>query len=265
MRRAFRGGFIAGTDGNPIGIYLGADFCAEHEWGIKKIKQAFGIGETKQPGLPRRMITRIPVPQGNYGQELRLFTVDDNAYLVFCYKNTIDWIANPKSQTERYRELTISEDEELATAWDEGSFGIIVTKAHKALLEEIYAAFQKKDIVLCLGGGGHIFDNPGISIVIASKIDEESKQSWREGDEDYARLLKAAEETTIAKYLKGKKKEYYALSPRWAKEIKSETCKTQYPVVYWLNPMEQDRYTAGWYTVEDLKLWGEDKGPVVKK
>lgn len=265
MRKAYRGGFIAGTDGKEIGIYLGADFCAEHEWGIKKLKSTFGIGEIKKPGVPRRMIAKLPVPQGDYGNELRLFTVGNNTYLVLAYKNTIDWIANPKSQTERYRELTISDDEEIATAWDEGSFGIIVTPKHKALLEEIYAAFQKKDIVLCMGGGGHLFDNPGISIVIASEIDEESKKIWREGDEDYERLLKASDETTIVKYLSNKNKKYFALSPRWAKDIKSETCKTQYPVVYWLNPCEQDEYNAGWYTVEDLKLWGEDKGPIVKK
>jgi len=28
--------------------------------------------------------------------------------------------------------------------------------------------------------------------------------------------------------------------------------------------MEQDKNNCGWYTVEDLKLWGEDKGPVIK-
>jgi len=264
MRKAFKGGFVAGTDGKEIGIYLGADFCAEHEWGIKGIKNTFGIGVNKEPGLPRRMITKLPKSEGDvYDEELRLFTVGDNTYLVFAYKNTIDWIQNPKSQERRYSELTIRKDEQLATAWDEKNFGVIVDKTHKALLEEIYAAFQKKDIALCAGGGG-IFDNPGISIVIASKIDEESKKIWKEGDEDYQRLLKADEETTIKKYLKEKKKEYFALSPRWAKDIKSETCKTQYPVVYWLNPMEQDKNNCGWYTVEDLKLWGEDKGPVIK-
>jgi hypothetical protein len=78
MRKAFRGGFIA-HNGKEIGIYLGADFCAEHEWGIKKLKSTFGIGETKKPGVPRRMITKVPVSQGDvYDQELRLFTVGDN-------------------------------------------------------------------------------------------------------------------------------------------------------------------------------------------
>jgi len=33
---------------------------------------------------------------------------------------------------------------------------------------------------------------------------------------------------------------------------------------YWLNPMEQKIHNYGWFTVEDLLLWAENKGPIPK-
>lgn len=34
---------------------------------------------------------------------------------------------------------------------------------------------------------------------------------------------------------------------------------------FWLNPWDQHIYEAGWYTLEELKQWGKDKGPVIKQ
>jgi hypothetical protein len=33
--------------------------------------------------------------------------------------------------------------------------------------------------------------------------------------------------------------------------------------MYWLNPREQDIHNYGWFTVEELKQWAENKGPVM--
>ncbi len=36
-------------------------------------------------------------------------------------------------------------------------------------------------------------------------------------------------------------------------------------LLFWLNPFEQDIYGAGWYSLDELSQWLNDKGPVIKK
>ena len=75
-------------------------------------------------------------------------------------------------------------------------------------------------------------------------------------DEDYFRLITVASETGIYKILKDAGKRFFALSPKWKDDNKEE-------VVFWLNPIEQHIYNYGWFTVEDLKLWAKNEGPVM--
>ena len=52
---------ITSEDGKEfLGIALGYDYCAEHEWGIKEIKQRFAIPEAskKNMGVASRSITQ---------------------------------------------------------------------------------------------------------------------------------------------------------------------------------------------------------------
>ena len=52
---------ITSEDGKEfLGIALGYDYCAEHEWGIKEIKQRFAIPEAskKNMGVASRSITK---------------------------------------------------------------------------------------------------------------------------------------------------------------------------------------------------------------
>ena len=67
MRKAYNNfSFIVEND-QLIAVSLGYDHCAEHEWGIDKMKDQFGIGQEKtgllsmfskkEFGLPTRMIT----------------------------------------------------------------------------------------------------------------------------------------------------------------------------------------------------------------
>lgn len=61
----------------------------------------------------------------------------------------------------------------------------------------------------------------------------------------------------VKKVLKKKKKDWYFLgSPR-----KNEEGVWR----FWLNPSQQHIYEAGWFTLEELKQWANDEGPVIKK
>ena len=63
MRRGRDNGFLYDTDGTTLtGVNLGADYCSEHEWGIKGIQASFGIelADDKKLGLEKRTITTLP-------------------------------------------------------------------------------------------------------------------------------------------------------------------------------------------------------------
>lgn len=62
MRRGNDNGWLLDDEGKLIGISLGADFTAEHEWGIKDIQAGFGISsDLKIFGIARRLVSKKPV------------------------------------------------------------------------------------------------------------------------------------------------------------------------------------------------------------
>ena len=64
MRKGYDQQVWVGENNQFIGFGLGADFCAEHEWGIRGLKRCFGIAGTEPPagklGLTARMISTLP-------------------------------------------------------------------------------------------------------------------------------------------------------------------------------------------------------------
>lgn len=292
-------------DGKFIGVCLGADYTSEHEWGIKKTYRDFGVVDVltetgilqtlgikekskKLYGLDKRVIRQVP--EGLFYKEFD--TPNKDTFLMYW---PISWGDKrnelPMEDIEKWFELNIWEPytartkgkkkiaeevkpDALATSWDDGSWGIHTRgEESRKLLKELYEAILNKDCAIFLGGG-HVFKNAGLSICIASRLPEEVTKMWYEADVDYENLQKASEATGIHEYLKEKFKDkykygaWYALSPKWAKELhstKDGEVKTSYDVVYWLNPSDQQNNNFGWYTVEQLKQWAEGEGPIPKK
>lgn len=60
-----------------------------------------------------------------------------------------------------------------------------------------------------------------------------------------------------------RKEDYEETLPE-AVEVMSDF-ETKYAIVFWLNPWEQRIHHSGWFTVEELELWAENKGPVMKE
>jgi hypothetical protein len=65
-------------------------------------------------------------------------------------------------------------------------------------------------------------------------------------------LLQLLEEVKTT--LQDQQKEWYSLE-RWQWMDGN--------IRFWLNPVEQDIYQAGWYTIDDLIAWSHDFGPVL--
>jgi len=255
-----------------LGINLGADYTAEHEWGIDGLKQSFKIKD-EGLGIEKRRIEdcskveyseKVKTVKKTKTKEAVLFV---NRYGLpnfadrICEDGELNWPC--------YFNPTIPKD--LVTAWSEDDFGIRVRNEEVAKLNELYQEFKKKNVAVWVGGG-HVFQNGGLIFGIIDRIPEQYKQQMYDSDLDRQNLNEAAEKTGIKKKLedadKGKRWElkefgFYALSPRWAKERKE--IETQYPVIFWLNPNHQDRFKAGYFSVENLKDWMLNKGPIIKK
>lgn len=274
MRRGSNGGWLGENkekphEGNFMGVNLGADFTAEHEWGIKRLNQCLGIHDRTVMGIKRYLVGKIVEGVIVWMEE------PDEAALI---------IEEPSKWNERdkidnvSRELTLSSysnTPDFATAWDENSLGIRV-KGEKNInkLKKVHEALLNNDAAIWLGGGG-IFDNAGLVIGIVSLIPKAMKEAMKEtmkaAHEDRKKLKDASEKCGIKQRIDAINEEfskknphcydtplgYYALSPSWKTNGTSK-----HPVMYWLNPRKQDKVNYGWFTVEQLEEWIEGKGPI---
>lgn len=258
MRSTNNAEFI--TDGDTfIGINLGADFTAEHEWGIKELKGKLGIDGSKM-GIERRTVTHITEPdlsinlKGKYG----ILLYDNNVSYYHDKPEIMTDMVKRWLPTYKHRDG----QEAVTGSWDEGSFGIRVTGAeNKERLKELHKALFNKDAVVMLGKfGNNPFENSGLMILIKSRLPKEFSDRLMEADTDAKKLADADKATGIKKKLEKAGKRWMALSPRWI----SDQSKSKHPVMYWLNPFDQRNNQYGWYTVEDLELWAQDKGPIIE-
>jgi len=263
MRRGNNNTFVCTADGTFVGVNLGADYTAEHEWGIAGLKRHFGIEGvkdgliSKRVGIDARRVTLLPphfklikksgftylVSTSNYGG-LDAVNKKDLDRMIGAY-----WTSYNKKDKEIV----------LQTAWDEKSFGIAAKGADgKKYLTELFEAFNNNDAIITFGHDGNPFSNAGLMLLIASKLPQDYVDSQAAADLDKIKLDKAAKKTGIIDRLAKADRRYFACSPRWADETKTE-------VMFWLNPQEQHKNDSGWMTVADLDDWIAGKGKVIKQ
>lgn len=242
-------------DDKLVGFNLGADYCAEHEWGIKGIVREFRIDRDKV-GIDGRMVT--VVPESLVYTDITYEKMKCHLLVLVPYYYQEDDLKITKDDLRRWELCTYRfEEKGITTAWDEKSFAILVTDKYKDELKELYEAFINLDVAVGIAPS-EAFKNGGLKFCIKSRLPKETIQSIKDADLDYLALQKAVEETGIKKILENAKCRYYALSPRWKDDGKKE-------VIFWLNPMEQDKNNFGWFTVEDLKDWAKGKGKIPMK
>lgn len=253
MRRGNDPKFIYLDDNKTlVAVDLGCDFTSEHEWGIKRIQQDFGIkNEIDVYGMAKRKINTIP-------KNFIFIEKDQQAGFVYGYYDKPERIFKHEELNlfpERKYGKTIYPAITLAAAWSESDFSVISDdKAQIELLFSFREHFRTKNIFIMLGGGHHWLKKAGLLIGIADRLPKETVELWETADKDYHQIRKEFEATGIEKLLKEKKKDYFALRP--------ERDKKDGGLVFWLNPMNQDRTNFGWFKLDDLREWAEDKGRI---
>lgn len=271
MRRGRDSGWME-HEGKLVAVNLGADFTAEHEWGIKELQQTLGVN----PDPKVLGIERFRIKKTNNDCVLLVENKKDVSLLV-VKQYDVKYVA--EKSVDIFSELKPYKDE-LATAWCEGSLGIRSKNPEDTKkIKLIHNAIINGDAAIWLGGG-HVFQNAGLVIGIISQIPDHLKKEMHDAHVEANKLQEASDKTGIKakldavneKYREERKGfsgglyppcGYYALSPSWIREGAKATSK--HPVMYWLNPMDQQKNKYGWYTVEQLEQWIEGKGPIVER
>lgn len=258
MRKGFNSGLLLGTNStgsnNLVGINLGADYCAEHEFGIATLQGLFKVNnDVNILGINRRKINTVPDKL-----IFKEININNKIYYILLLKYFWDKNELEKNCEEWIpKDLLPNNDDDLICAWDERSFGIVVSEVYKEEINELYTAFLNKNIAIAIGASSGL-KNGGLIFLIISKLSSEYIDNIYKTDKDYLNLQKAAKAIGIYEILKKAKKEWLALIPKWKDDNKKE-------IIFWLNPKNQTMYKFGWYTVEDLKDWTEDKGEIIIK
>jgi len=285
MRRGNQERRIIRNDaGELVAINFGFDFCCEHECGPDQFYKALGItGPTKKV-------------QGVEARRIR--TWDANACVLKEYsKDTVlvwggflKYTRTEEERMERLKEVprelaaptwakAAKEDLEWSSAWTSGpgspDFGLRFRKGADSVLFELKEALEREDVSLWTNAGG-FGGRGGLVLAITSKIPEAVNDTMVEADLDALRLAKAADKTKIKIKLDkasahsinegarayDAKFRYFALSPSW---IDAPGKESKHPVMFWLNPMNQQENNYGWFTVEELEQWIKGEGPIPKE
>jgi len=285
MRRASSDYSFLEDEGTFLGISLGYDYCAEHEWGIKGLKQIFGIPEPKKKnaGIKARTITTVP-------KSLK-FKRDGNGAVLWTAHR--DWSANGEAYTDKLprdldnyvsklksdikwekerveRDPSRKGKDPMISAWAEGSFGIAVYgKQFADWLEFLYEQFQKKNVAITRLNisGDNPFANASLSIVIVDRLPQYALDALYEGDMDHYKLEDYCAKIGLTKlkekHRSGYKENKYfmAASPKWITHSDDETLKeakkrwkTKYDILIWINYSDDDDH-YGWHRYEDIKEW----------
>jgi hypothetical protein len=251
---------LTNDDGTLVGVNIGADYCAEHEWGIKRIILEFRPNQKKSKKLLGAEFLR----NKQFPQDSISFMEVDGYYCIYFDRFSHKFYANKITDyIKQYLngELSYMKDKnDVCGAWCEKDFLIVLkNEEHFNTLRE---AFETNDLMISTMGGG-VFQNGGLSFLIVSRIPEEVKQSWIDADLSNMSLENDVEKSNIRKILKKAGKRYYALSPRRISKKEMNDHNTKYDFIFWLNPQEQSIHNNGWYSVEVLKQWAKNEGPIM--
>jgi hypothetical protein len=238
--------WLIDEDGRFFGACMGWDFCAEHEHGISKIRDAFGMVRSKLMGLVKDRVFGPDARKITNNAAVNLHSVDH------LDKSLIGYADYPKYLQSLFNTETFEKDD-FCGLWSDNGFAIV--SDNEKYMTDLWIAFESLDIVIYTGGNS-AFGNSGLNICIASRMPADLKNDITRSDMSAYELAKLAESTKIQERLDKAGKKYYALSPMWSKDGKS--------VEFWLNPRDNNIYNYGKFTVAELDMWINNEGPIIK-
>lgn len=253
-------------DGPPmlVGLNLGFDFVAEHEFGYRWATENLGRPvkiDREHVGVPARMNTK---------HEMRLELVERNGEVWFYARppsiglstdrTLADQLADVKKAEYIIRDVMLEPvlGADIRAAWNDRDGFIVVGQSdkgnegvrlvHEALLVDACLIDQRLE----WAGRG------GLCLIDTRRLPQTFFERQKETDIGWLDLQDAAMATGVAAKLTAAGKKYYTLEPAWANAEKTA-------VHFYLNPHDQTHCRYGWFNVRQLEEWARDEGPVLKK
>ena len=284
MKKAGQNNGTIIIDDKFIGVSLGFDFTAEHEWGIKGIKRNFGIPEStkRNMGIKSRTITKCsPLifkeethKKNKFAllysglswrsvEENEKYTPSDLENYVSDLEWTSKWIKDHPNEKNR---------ENIVTAWDEDGFGIgLMGEKDVQYLKELKVALENKNVTIAFINltPNNPFSRASLSILISDRIPEEARKEMFDADKELFDRIDYEKKIGMKKIIEkhGNKngyqgdKYFMACSPKWIdydddenREAEKKKYNTKYNIMYWVNYSDNDN-NSGWYSVEEIREW----------
>jgi hypothetical protein len=120
-----------------LGIRFGFDLVPEHQKGLRPMWDELGVPHKLVPenfGLKMYHTTKFPKD--------RFFFEKGEMHTCLTFESGTEPLQGWKNQ-----ELD-NKPEDIATAWDDKSFGIVVPNEYSSELNQLYEAFQRKDVLV---------------------------------------------------------------------------------------------------------------------
>lgn len=255
-----------------IGVQLPPDCAAEHESGIGGISEDFGLPSREElvakqmVGVDVRRASKIPANYKYISKNWQAFM------LMTSYKKEHSNFDELYSNRKDY-ELDLTKidcggpdntPEEVSGSWSDEDFGIAVGgQNNMTSLYEIAKAVDRLDIaVFSYDAQTHQLYQPSLCIYIASRIPEELQEHFVNSDTHNWNLVRESDKSGIKQLIP--RAWYMSLKPRLITAEQMVKRETAFPLLYWLNPMNQRDHDSGWWTVEELREWHKGRGPILK-
>lgn len=295
MRKASQDNGLIVENDKFIGVALGYDYCAEHEWGIEDLKRMCGMPDAsrKNMGVSNRTITKVPPfvfkeethKKRNFailftGRQWR--TQEENSnYLPHDLKNWKEDLIWNEDWNKRHPDTRFDKDN-IITAWDGGSFGVAVMGEKEIeWLKELKTAIEEKRLTIAVANlrAKNPFAGSSLCLMITDRIPQETKEAMYLGDKEYFDREDYEEKIGMKKIIEKNKGSYgnlhyfMACSPKWidyydekSREEQKKKYNTKYDIMYWINYSDDDN-NFGWYTVEEIREWltGKKKLAEIRK
>lgn len=294
---------LRNESGKFVGIVFGADYCAEHEWGIGRIHNRLGIKDDESVfGIERRRVTVSQDIMHFHSDKYNMLAMFDDftaqrhqkdirekglPNLVIRGSYPFNYLTIRKiykdPETGKRIKMRNDPDWEFSSAWCDGEFAILAsTEKLGEEIHDLYKQLGEGNVACWLGGAGeNPFARNSLCLGIIDRVDQANLDMMKSYDEEHYRLKQEDKKTGLRDKIKAQGEPYEkslsfdanpkgstGLQAKWAKDIHRDgyplSEASTYKVVYCIHPVAKDGSEGGWYTVEEIEHWLDSDGPLTQ-
>lgn len=197
MRRGIEPEILT-VDGKFYGINLGFDYVAEHEFGVRKLKDLLHVGSDFQQktmlskifgkqkpliGVERRVIRNFP-------EDIVFFekvVIEGRNYFAFLFNSNFSQFSHLVLRMCQI--FPHDKSGNIFTAWDDESFGIVVSDKYENEIHELYEAFKNLNVCITFGKN-RVSNEAGLVFNLRSMLSEEEIQTMYDDDVERLNMVK---------------------------------------------------------------------------